>query len=174
MYLMRRAAVIVTLIVMALTFFAINPHKTFAAAMTTSCSAAPSTTNCDHQDPGSSAEGCTGNYTVEPSNGGAVDIYDTLDDDVIGLVELRYSTTCKSNWSRVTNLACDSCGMSWTIYRQSDGASDGGGGGITDIGDEYWSGMLYAPVALTKACGSLSETIYTGQVYTFSNCTGWL
>lgn len=64
-------------------------------ALAASCASGPSKANCDYKDP--IAEGCTDGRDAGPAYG----IYDGSRQ--VGIVQLRWSEKCKSNWAKVTS-----------------------------------------------------------------------
>jgi hypothetical protein len=148
---MHRFALLVTkrLTLVALLLFAVGsvaavPASPVSAA---SCSGA----GCNNLDP--SATGCdSGAITVETQN-------ITQNGSSIR-VELRWSSTCQTNWSRVTNTSSgfrymkawtQQSGVSGEIYPRY---------GSGNPGATLWSGMKYAPTGqiYIGAWGFLSTT----------------
>jgi hypothetical protein len=78
----------------------------------------------------------------------------------IGYVELRWSSTCGTNWARVTRTdGAYAEGMYATVTR-ADGLS------YTDFHTGYttiWSRMVYAPNACAKARGLIDESWTSGS-----------
>jgi hypothetical protein len=94
---------------------------------------------CDDQDP--IATGCSaGSYTVTSAPV-------TLGGTSYGTVELRWSPTCQTNWSRVTVTAGGSNPSGWwrdaDVERQSPYAYDGFS--YNGAGSPIYGDMLYAP-----------------------------
>lgn len=125
------------------------------AAQASAQPAAPQVTcsgyGCDHQDP--AATGCSaGSYTVTSAP-------ITIGSTVYGTVELRWSPTCQTNWSRVTVASGGSNPNAWwryaDVYRQSPYAYDLFS--YNGSGSPVYGNMLYAP-----GCASASGTIQVG------------
>lgn len=108
----------------------------------------------------SSAVGCYGDYCSgkDPSSTGcAADAYTAAAVDFTGgRLEVRYSPTCKTNWSRLQiypgGFAYHLAAVQDTGYRQDvDWAASVGEG-------TYWTPMIYSPVH--KVQGQASTTCY--------------
>ncbi len=119
------------------------------------CASSPSSENCDSKDP--QEQGCGGDaYTV---TGGTADIKDN-NGAVIGRVELRYSKTCQSNWSRVTsNIGAAS--LSGTINREGGGSYSAKFDNVPSM----YTDMVHAPDNKAQACGSVNS---------HTACTNWI
>lgn len=142
---------------------------------TNKCVSNPSSKNCDNTDP--SSTGCATNdsntYTVASKQiFGTVHGYGgTFTNAYLGLVELRYSKICQTNWSRVTAQPLDCCynptAYAARVYREaghglaakySDKAycyADYCSGG-THINATLYSNQLYAPHNRANAYGEMS------------------
>jgi hypothetical protein len=108
---------------------------------------------CDKQDPQQS--GCsTGATTV-----GSANIQNGPNNRVQGLVELRWSSTCQTNWSRVTVYDNQNLPDFWaSVQRQSDGLIEQTHFTFQPTnGGQYWSPMVYAP-GCAHAYGQLDYT----------------
>lgn len=108
---------------------------------------------CDGQDP--NVSGCSSGanttsyaYLRDPNN------------NVVGLLELRYSPTCGTNWGRVTSYI-GSKNMFTDVTRQTDGRR------FADVGvyTVVWSRMVYAYNITACATGDmqLSSTTWTNM-----------
>jgi hypothetical protein len=94
---------------------------------------------CDHADP--VATGCSaGSYTV-------VSAPVVLGATSYGTVELRWSPTCQTNWSRVTVAAGGSNPNGWLRYAEVDRQSPSAYDGYPYYGNgsPVFGNMLYAP-----------------------------
>ena len=112
-----------------------------------SCKSSPSKTNCDGKDPDST--GCsadadsygTKTFTV----GGATVTYD-----------LRYSETCKSNWTRITATSGASYLKPYLRWGPPDSeyAEISATHSDTTAGGYYWTSMRYCPTGscVAQAC----------------------
>ena len=99
--------------------------------------------NCDGKDPQAThcADGATTSRTTYVRNSAGT---------AIAKVELRWSPTCKTNWSRVTAVGSTTRRMQGDVFRWSDHA-DRVGGIVT--APSVWSAMLYAPGVCADAGG---------------------
>jgi hypothetical protein len=120
-------------------------------AITPASAATCSGYSCDYQDP--AATSCSsGSYTVKsaPVTYGGIQY---------GTVELRWSPTCQTNWSRLTISAGGSNPQHYDrqawVARQSPDAAVGFD--WTSDGSPIYSDMLYAP-----GCAKASATIQIG------------
>lgn len=135
---------------------AIMPFDSVSAA---SCSGS----GCNGLDP--QATGCaTGAITVETKtitqNGSSIK------------VELRWSSTCQTNWSRVTNTSSGSRYMKAYMNQQWVGEIYPAYGSGSN-GAVIWTPMKYAPTGqiYISACGFLSTV--QGSDYGAGVCTGY-
>lgn len=130
--------------------FAVNPASTFAAG----CSGR----GCDGTDPQST--GCSANsFTVVTR---AIREYRT--GQQIGIVELRYSPSCGTNWTRTTNWV--SATTLWaTITRISSSVDEYQT--IKGPFKQIWSKQVYAPVQAAGGWGCIN-TPSSGPNCTFT------
>lgn len=147
-------------LVAGLTAAAPASATTAATASTLSpCKASPSNTNCNDVDPYTS--GCsTDAYTVG---------WVAYDRGELGLgqIELRYSPSCKTNWSRWP--AAQNQGWSYQMYvLRDDGykvngvehytgewntcTTSGCQGWVEGHTTDFWSPMIYSPTQRSQAC----------------------
>lgn len=110
------------------------------------CASSPSTGNCDHHDPANPIEGCTNPTTLQ---GGSANI--TYNGNIIGLLEARYSSACRSIWTRVTNMDGDGINIYVGITRQTDGAVDNTYAGPLANNYRFYSNMLFSSNATGRA-----------------------
>ena len=117
----------------------------------------------DNTDP--SATGCAGSgYTVGSRN------ITSVTGQVIGRVELRYSSACGTNWSRVVSTIGSRPLLAWVV-RQVDGVSTAGGPGGDPgpySGTSAFSDQLYGNGYVVCAWGALPDPAngnYTGTNY---------
>jgi len=106
---------------------------------------------CDHQDP--VATGCSaGSYTVTSAP-------ITLGGTSYGTVELRWSPTCQTNWSRVTVASGGSNPNRWYRYAEVDRVSPYAYDWYpyNGTGSPVYGNMLYAP-----GCAYALGTIQVG------------
>jgi hypothetical protein len=130
-------------------------------ALAGSCINSPSRSNCDGKDP--QVEGCGNNaYTIVKRN--------IVNDkgSILGFVELRYSPSCQSNWSKVTRYSDDNINdfLEAIIVRDSDNAR------YRESLSKYksiYSPMVYAPKDTTHAegrvCVPSGSFAYTSECY---------
>jgi hypothetical protein len=65
-------------------------------------------------------------------------------------IELRYSPTCKTNWSRLTSVNSTTRTMQAGVFRYSDNVTLVGGIATAHV---VWSAMAYAPGVCADARG---------------------
>lgn len=139
------AAVIVsTFLIMASGFSGGSAHAaTLHAAMpAVTCSG----NGCNGQDP--EATGCANANAFTASS------VTVTDGDGVALIRVdnRFSSTCGTNWTRITSLNGNGRAIEGSITRDSDGLSfsslTNGGGGV------FWTPMVFAPNVTATACGS--------------------
>lgn len=108
----------------------------------------------DNTDPGASATGCAGSASTLLSKG-----VNSSTGQVIGLVELRYSSSCGTKWARITSYIDYRNLRTWS-ERWSDWASTHGGPG-GDPGPYYgtsaYSDQLYGNGYTVCAYGGLPD-----------------
>jgi hypothetical protein len=149
---MRKSALrrILVGLVLAVSATSLPLVTTAEVALAASCSAG----GCDYQDPATT--GCsTGSYTVVSAGVFSAGVR-------YGTVELRWSPTCQTNWSRLTiNAGAANPNhydrQAW-VHRQSPAASIGFD--WTGDGSVIYSDMLYAP-GCAKAYASLTLSATT-------------
>jgi hypothetical protein len=145
---------------MALTIMAVLIGMVFilpaAPVLAASCGGTPAT--CDHKSPdttGCSADAIT-KKTVNILNESGY---------IVGKVELRWSPSCGTAWSRVTNLI----GVRATVLEEVD-RNTGGSDLRTDYGvlqgQVAFSHMLYVRYKQAQACGNIE--------YDYGNCTAYI
>ena len=107
-----------------------------------------------------SGEGCDGQNPA--TTGCSADAY-TVQTAVFGnsFVELRYSPTCGTNWSRVFSKV-GATFIVTRIQRQSDGLTYTFAGGNFNFA---YSAMVYAPKVAARACGGVGS---------ISGCTAYV
>jgi hypothetical protein len=107
---------------------------------------------CDGLDP--NAAGCS-----DGANDTASTYLYSANGSVVGLLELRYSPSCGTNWSRVTSYI----GVH-NLYARVTRESDGGG--YADVGNYQviWSNMVYAYNITACATGAVLQISNTPQV----------
>lgn len=112
-----------------------------AAAPTVSCSGS----GCNNTDPATT--GCANNaYTVETQ-------YITFNGQQIGKVELRWSPTCQTNWTRVTKLG----GFYTYVYGTLQTTNGSVLTSYGAYGSQVYTNQWYAPNLLVQACGVLAN-----------------
>lgn len=127
------------LVVVASTLIPHSPLYSSSTAFAASCSG----TGCNGQDPQTS--GCSVGAQILDSryvNQNGTAIY----------IELRWSPTCQTNWTRVTNQTQGTRYMKAYMVEQNVGehyATFRSGG----YGYQFWTPMKYAPNILIQACG---------------------
>lgn len=107
---------------------------------------------CDGLDP--NATGCSSGA----NDTGSTYLYDA-NGNIVGLLELRYSPTCGTNWSRVTSyIGVQS--LYARVTRESDGRS------YADVGNYQviWSNMVYAYNITACATGEILRVSNTPQI----------
>lgn len=116
-----------------------------------------------------SQNGCNGvDPNTTPCATGAVTIATTSivrsgTSVVIGQVELRWSQSCGTNWSRVTRTdGAFAEGMIATVTRSGGPSFTDSKTGFTTI----WSPMVYAPVVCSSAFGLIDESFTSGSATT--------
>lgn len=109
-------------------------------------------TGCNGTDPGQtgcSADGRTVAYTnIVNSSGTAV-----------GRVELRWSPTCQTNWSRVTRWDSNSLYQYAYAFLSPNANGDPKyypDGGYVPVNGTWWSYQVYAPTTPWRGCGMLA------------------
>lgn len=107
---------------------------------------------CDGLDP--NATGCSAG-----ANDTASTYLYNASGSVVGLPELRYSSTCGTNWTRVTSYV-GVRGLYARVTRESDGRS------YADVGNYQviWSNMVYADGITACATGEILQLSSTPQV----------
>lgn len=117
------------------------------------CPSSPSDGACDDHDP--SATGCADASSITVTQANIVDNSGT----VIGLIETRYSPTCKTNWGRITGFGAYAGAVKQTtVCRGQQGQYADSGCSDTDTGVEStrFSDQLYAPTECAFAVGTLT------------------
>jgi hypothetical protein len=107
---------------------------------------------CDGLDP--NATGCS----AGANDTGSTYLYNASG-SIVGLLELRYSPACGTNWSRVTSYV-GVRGLYARVTRESDGRS------YADVGNYQvvWSNMVYAYNITACATGEILQISNTPQV----------
>lgn len=147
----------VRLLTVAVALVAITATAAAPASAATSHSVRPAVTcsgnGCNQQDP--QASGCAAGATTA----GSANIQNGPNNRVQGLVELRWSATCQTNWSRVTVYDNQNLPDFWaSVQRQSDGLIEQTHFTFQPTnGGQYWSPMVYAP-GCAHAYGQLDYT----------------
>jgi len=116
---------------------------------------------CNYQDP--YAMRCAGSgasYGVVATK----NIYDAGTNRYLGYVQLWWSYTCKTNWSRTVATVSNSSIETYVISgNNSDWEHNWNGG------NELHSMMFYAPTTKSQACGAISGDGYSSN----DVCTVW-
>jgi hypothetical protein len=130
----------------------------------------PAWASYPHDNTNPHTTGCDATGTAANPPYSTVAIYDPeISGDVLGYVELRWSTSCTTNWSRVTMrsgapYAVPGAGAMTWAYRPSDGASTWGHDG--DPGPYYaasvYSDQLYGNGLTVCAYGRLAYQSING------------
>lgn len=132
------------------------------------CPAQASDGACDDRDPVSSQCADATSYTVTQAN-----ITDSSG-DVIGLVEVRFSPTCNTNWGRITGYGpYVSALKQTTACRGTAGQYSDSGCTDTDTGTEAtrFSDQLFAPSECVYVVGVLVDTGTSGAAGKFTAST---
>lgn len=158
---MKRFSMLFTSCLLVATLFGLFSYGVaFAAPVAhsianTTCASAPSDGNCTGQDP--IAQGCSGDaFTVTAGT------YYIKDDRgvTIGEADLRYSTTCQSNWAKLIqyNSSCYVLGSVWVIRPagQYPYAKELYNATFSGCGGSGYTDMVYAPGTVqAQSCGSI-------------------
>lgn len=143
----RKRFILVTLLMVLLAFIG-----TMTVGSTLAHAATCSGYGCDGLDP--NATGCS-----TGANDTASTYLYNASGSIVGLLELRYSPTCGTNWSRVTSYV-GIHNLYARVTRQSDGRS------YADVGNYQiiWSNMVYAYNIIACAAGEILQVSNTPQI----------
>lgn len=128
---------------------------------------------CDGKDPG--ANGCGSDAQTKLK----IDDLSTTGLSYPGLLELRYSSTCKAEWAKVTNHGCSGCWwyMGATAWSYENYSYSKQGGGLP--GQSIYTPMV-SHVTETgannpgKACGKVwGDPVSVPISKSSALCTGW-
>lgn len=114
---------------------------------------------CDGKDPNSYPDCQSDAQSVGPK----IPLYIVNTSTQVGYVELRYSSACDANWSRITRTDGDSSDPNHATVCGNDGCQDGNWAGTV-----MWSPMTNG-AGPAQACG-YEDLGYTG---TNTGCTNW-
>jgi hypothetical protein len=123
------------------------------------CPFAASDGACDDHDP--AATGCADATSITVTDANITD----SSGNIIGYVEVRYSSTCKTNWGRVTGLGAYAAAIKQTTTcRGAAGQYADSGCTDTDTGVEAtrFSDQLYAPSECVSVVGTLIQPAAQG------------
>ena len=123
------------------------------------CPFSPSDGACDDHDPASTGCADASSFTVTESN-----ITDASG-AVIGLVEVRYSPTCQTNWGRVTGFGAYASALKQTTACRGTPAQYSDSGCTdTDTGLEptRFSDQVFAPTECVSVVGVLIQSSLPG------------
>ena len=133
------------------------------SAHVSAASCGGSASSCDHTSP--QTTGCAADAVTKATVYIADELYPQYN---IGKVELRYSPSCHTAWSRVWITASDGGQFStneW-VQRKSDGATDHRYDALW-YGESAYSHQLYVRGTSGRACASISNgTVAEGQACT--------
>ncbi len=137
------------------------------------CSSSPSPANCNGQDP--QTTGCSSGATTV-MNGYVIDNFDHT--TKLLFIELRWSPTCLTNWTRISNLVDVPSGGSeggevWNCNHQDWDYSFGVNGPLPK-GSTEWTPMVYANTDPAASYGVGVSGTQQGQFWLrqASNCPG--
>lgn len=132
-----------------------------APAPLASCSG----TGCNGKDP--QTTGCGNGATTLASK----DIYAYgTEYYVVGKLELRYSPTCKTKWSRVTRYNSNPAYPYARVHLQKSGSSTSSYYRAGSTTYQFWSLQVYAPSTAWRACGSLA---LSSSANYYTSCTSY-
>lgn len=122
------------------------------------CAAVPNDRNCDGQDP--IVQGCTPTGVIAASDAVTTQIGSNKS-ALIGVVYLKWSDDCESNWSLAYS-GYDYPDGNYTYYFVLSAVKVVRDDGLTEEYDqttdaEGWSNMVLAPIRKTKACMLISD-----------------
>lgn len=117
-------------------------------ALAASCGENPSKENCDGRDP--QVEGCA-------EDGRTVASVDVVDEGtIIGMLELRYSPKCKSNWAKTTRYGDQ--GLEYNVFAKVVRDVDGASYEERRPGRGAFTNMVYAPTDTAHAEGEVCRS----------------
>lgn len=172
---MRRIIVMVALLFVvagSFTFSSTKPAFAHSASTVRPLTVTCSGDGCDNADP--NVTGCSDSTAVTVKEMQITGAAGTSDAGTIADVELRYSSTCGTNWTRFTSFIDNAktvatierlqqTGISYLKYCSPTSCYASNDGGST-VNYSIYTNMVYAPVAVAKACGTIvSQT--TGRTY---------
>lgn len=123
-------------------------------AKAVTCKTSPSSKNCDGTDPHTT--GCDASASTVAS----ANLVRSTDNVVVGTVELRWSSVCKTNWARVNRTDKDTVDQTYGKVENTAGTTQQTGWAT---GTGVWSPQIYSPTTKARAFGMADESFADGQ-----------